>query len=78
MSSGGSSISFVKSNTTVEGVRKGEPLTDKKLKNSEDKKSFVTPEVKVESLNNSNLKHLDSASSDQLHHYARNFIMVQR
>ena len=78
MSSGGSSISFVKSNTTVEGVRKGELLTDKRPENSEDKKSFATPKVKVESLNNSNLKHLDSASSDQLHHYARNFIMVQR
>ena len=77
MSSGGFSFSSLKSHSVVEKIRKSE-LSDRKDRDSDIKKNFEKSEAKKEPITHPSLKYPGFTSADQLHHYARSFIMVQR
>ena len=77
MSSGGSNFSSSKSPTTTENICRSN-LADSNDHNSDIKKNFDKVEKNI-----NQAKHLDAkfpgfTSADQIHHYARGFIMVQR
>ena len=77
MSSGGFSFCSSKSNSVVENIKKRE-LSNSKDRISDLKKNYQKIDSKVEPLAHQNLRVPGITSADQIHHYARNFIMVQR
>lgn len=74
MSSGGSAVSFMKSHKRVEDHSKAE-ISEGKVVEPNVRKS----EIKAEPFTNP-LSHKSPSfeSSNQLHHYARSLVMVQR
>ena len=77
MSSGGSSFSSSKSPTTTENISTSK-LADSQDNNSHIKKDFDKVEKNTKQAKYLEAKFPGFTSADQIHHYARGFIMVQR
>ena len=77
MSSGGFSFSSLKSHSVVDNNRKS-GISDNKDHSSDIKNNFEKSDAKLEKLTHTSRNYPGFTSADQLHHYARNFIMVQR
>ena len=78
MSSGGSNASLMKSRKNTEEPRKSESLEEKEVE-IQNNKNITKSEIEIKAIDHQ-LSHKSSAfeSPNQLHHYARNLVMVQR
>ena len=77
MSSGGSQLSSVKPRSVIEENQKHN-LPDKTNSNIDIKRRVENPESKPGLFLDQRIKSPGLTSPEQLHHYARNLIMVQR
>ena len=78
MSSGGSNVSLMKSHKSSEEPRKSKSLEGKEVE-IQNNKNLTKSEIEIKAIDH-RLSHKSSAfeSSNHLHHYARNLVMVQR
>ena len=74
MSSGSSSFSSLKSHPVIETNRKGELKSEIKVRDLENKRDIENSDIKLQQT----FVNPSPTTTNQLHHYARSLVMVQR
>ena len=79
MSSGSPSLSLSKSESVIETTRKIDIKSESKLRDLDIKKDVEKTDIKLQPVvNPTTPKYPSPTTTDQLHHYARSLVMVQR